>query len=46
MKFINEYIQNDVNEDMINFADISLNLQIHNTPKYINQEEIQKFLKE
>tara|TARA_B110000211_G_scaffold199338_1_gene229711 strand:- start:328 stop:543 length:216 start_codon:yes stop_codon:yes gene_type:complete len=46
VKFINEYILNNVNEDMMSFADISATLQIHNIPKYINQEEIQKFLKE
>lgn len=46
VKFINEYILNNVNEDMMSFADISATLQIHNVPKYINQEEIQKFLKE
>ena len=46
VKFINEYILNNVNDDMMSFADISATLQIHNIPKYINQEEIQKFLKE
>ena len=46
VKFINEYILNNVNEDMMSFADISATLQTRNIPKYINQEEIQKFLKE
>jgi hypothetical protein len=46
VKFINEYILNNVNDDMMSFADISATLQIHNIPKYINQEEIQKFRKE
>ena len=46
VKFINEYILNNVNEDMMSFADISATLQVNNIPKYINQEEIQKFRKE
>ena len=46
VKFINEYILNNVNEDMMSFADISATLEIHNIPRYINQEEINKFRKE
>jgi len=46
LKFINEYILNNVNEDMISFADTSANLEIHNIPRYINTEEMQKFRKE
>tara|TARA_B110000240_G_C13497169_1_gene452173 strand:- start:498 stop:707 length:210 start_codon:yes stop_codon:yes gene_type:complete len=44
VKFISEYILNNVNEDMMGFVDSSL--EIHNIPKYINQEEIKKFREE
>ena len=46
VKFINEYILKNINEDMMSFVDISAALHIHNIQNYFNQEEIQKFRKE
>jgi len=44
VKFISDYILTHANEDMMNFVNNSINR--HNIPKYVNQEEIQKFLDE
>lgn len=42
VKFISDYILTNTNDDMMSFVNNSINS--HNIPKYINQEEIQKFL--
>jgi len=36
VKFINQYILKNINEDMVNFVDISATLQIHNIRNYFN----------
>ena len=36
VKFINQYILKNINEDMVSFVDISATLQIHNIRNYFN----------